>query len=165
VIRRRAGSAFAGFRDVDTYSYASKSLSVTSQDTTPRGIAFSSDGTKLYIMGGTNDTVYQYTLSTPWDISTGSYASKSLSVTSQDSDPRELAFSPDGIKLYVMGGTNDTVYQYTLSTPWDISTGSYASKSMSVSSQDTTPSGLAFSPDGNKLYITGIVNDTVYQYE
>jgi DNA-binding beta-propeller fold protein YncE len=150
--------------DISTGSYASKSMSVTSQETSPRGLAFSSDGTKCYVVGTTNDTVYQYTLSTAWDISTGSYASKSMSVTSQETTPQGLAFSSDGTKCYVIGSTSDTIYQYTLSTAWDISTGSYASKSMSVSSQETSPVGLSFSLDGTKCYVVGTTNDTVYQY-
>jgi DNA-binding beta-propeller fold protein YncE len=150
--------------DISTGSYASKSLSVASEETNPLGLAFSSDGTKAYVVGSTNDTIYQYTLSTAWDISTGSYASKSLSVTSEETNPMALSFSSDGTKAYVVGTTNDTIYQYTLSTAWDISTGSYASKSLSVAAQETGPFSLAFSSDGTKAYIAGAVNSTIYQY-
>jgi sugar lactone lactonase YvrE len=151
--------------DVSTGSYASKSLSVSTQSTTPSGLAFSADGTKAYVLEPvTSDTIYQYTLSTAWDISTGSYASKSLSVASQEGNPNAVAFSSDGTKAYIVGSTNDTIYQYTLSTAWDISTGSYASKSLSVTSQETEPLGLAFSSDGTKAYVVGSTNDTIYQY-
>ena len=150
--------------EIHTGYYASKSLYVAAQEGNPLGIAFSSDGTKAYIVGLANDTIYQYTLSVAWDISTGSYASKSLSVTAQDSFPAGVAFSSDGTKAYVLGNTNDTIYQYTLSTAWDISTGSYASKSLSVTAQETTPFGIAFSSDGTKAYIVGSTNDTIYQY-
>ena len=145
-------------------SYASKSMSVGGEDTVPLGVAFSSDGTKCYITGDTNNTVYQYTLSTAWDISTGSYASKSMSTSGETTNPCGITFSSDGTKCYVMCGNNDTVYQYTLGTAWDISTGSYASKSMSVTSQETAPFGLAFSSDGTKCYVCGDTNSTVYQY-
>jgi DNA-binding beta-propeller fold protein YncE len=150
--------------DISTGSYASKSMSTASQENQPQGVAFSSDGTKCYVTGRASDTVWQYTLSTAWDISTGSYASKSMSVASQDNDPRDLAFSSDGTKCYVVGITNDNVYQYTLSTAWDISTGSYASKSMSVASQDDQAFGLSFNAIGTRLLIVGNTNDTVYQY-
>ena len=150
--------------DISTGSYAAKSMSVSSQDTVFSGLAFSSDGTKAYVIGYTNSTVYQYTLSTAWDISTGSYATKSMSVNSEETTPYALAFSSDGTKAYVIGRANETVYQYTLSTAWDISTGSYAAKSMSVSSQEANPTGLAFSSDGTKAYVIGTTNDTVYQY-
>ncbi|PIP46425.1 MAG: hypothetical protein COX15_00695, partial [Candidatus Colwellbacteria bacterium CG23_combo_of_CG06-09_8_20_14_all_42_19] len=150
--------------DVSTASYASKSYNVSAQDGNPKGLTFSSDGTKMYVVGWSNDTVYQYTLSTAWDVSTASYASKSYSVTTQEPDPMCLTFSSDGTKMYVVGYTNDTTYQYTLSTAWDVSTASYASKSYSVAAQDNYPYGLTFSSDGTKMYIMGYNNDTVYQY-
>lgn len=48
--------------DVSTASYASKSFSVASQDDAPTAVAFNNDGTKMYICGATNDTIYQYSL-------------------------------------------------------------------------------------------------------
>ena len=150
--------------DISTGSYASKSLSVTAQETNPQTIAFSSDGTKAYTVGSTNNDIYQYTLTTAWDISTGSYASKLLDVGAQDVNPEGLAFSSDGTKAYVLGSTGDAIYQYTLTTAWDISTGSYASKSLSVAAQDSTPRDLGFSSDGTKAYIVGSTSNTIYQY-
>ena len=150
--------------NVSTATYASLSKSVNAQDTFPTYLAFSSDGTKMFISGNTNDTVYQYTLSTPWNVSTATYDSLSKSVNAQGTNPRGLAFSPDGTKMYTTDNGTDTVYQYTLSTPWNVSTATYASLSKSVNAQDTSPWGLAFSPDGTKMYILGYTNKTVYQY-
>jgi hypothetical protein len=150
--------------DVSTASYASKSFSVATQETVPRGIRFKSDGTKMYIVGSTADTVFQYSLSTAWDVSTASYDSVSLSVASEDTSPAGLYFSGDGTQLYIVGATNNSVYQYTLSTAWDLSTGSYASKSLSVASQDTNPSGVVINTDGTKLFVVGFSSDNVYQY-
>jgi hypothetical protein len=149
--------------DISTAQYDSKSLDVSTEAFNPWGLAFSSDGTKAYVVGTTDDTIYQYTLSTAWDISTGSYASKSLSVASEDGSPISLFFSSDGTKAYILGFSNDTIYQYTLSTAWDISTGSYASKSFDVSSQTTLPYSLYFSPDGTKAYV-GNSTSIIYQY-
>ena len=47
-------------RNMETLTYDSVSFSVGAQDATPTDIAFNSDGTKLYILGNTNDSVYQY---------------------------------------------------------------------------------------------------------
>jgi len=44
--------------DFSFASYDSKSFNVNSQESTPRGIAFKSDGTKMYVTGSVNDTVY-----------------------------------------------------------------------------------------------------------
>jgi hypothetical protein len=125
---------------------------------------FKPDGTKMYVVGSQNDNVYQYSLSTAWDVSTASYDSVSFSVASQETGPESVTFSPDGTKMYVGGTANDTVYQYTLSTGWDLSTASYASKSLSVSSQDATLTGFCFNSDGTKLFASGTVSDSIYQY-
>ena len=150
--------------DLSTASYASKSFSTSTQETNVGGLSFKSDGTKMYIVGTGNDTVYQYSLSTAWDVSTASYDSTSVSVSSQDTTPSALNFSPDGTKMYVVGDTNNTVFQYTLSTAWDVSTASYASKSLSVASEETAPTGMAFNSDGTKVFICGRSSDAVQQY-
>jgi len=150
--------------DISTASYDSKSFSVTAQETGPNGLFFKSDGTKFYIVGIVNDTVYQYSCSTAWDVSTASYDSKSFSVGTQDATPNGLFFKDDGTKFYIVGPTTDAVYQYSCSTAWDISTASYDSKSFSVGTQDTNPNGLFFKPDGTKFYIVGSANDSVFSY-
>lgn len=150
--------------DVNTASYASKSANIAGQETGPNGLFFKHDGTSMYIVGNVNQAVYQYTLSTAWDASTASYASKSASVSSEDIFPTAVFFKEDGLKMYVLGNTNSTIYQYTLSTAWDVSTASYASKSFSVSSQENNVEGLFFKVDGSLVYIVGRTSDTVYQY-
>ena len=157
-------SLSTGF-DVSTASYDSVSFSVSSQDSQVNGLAFNNDGTKMYIVGHVSDTVYQYTLSTGFDLSTASYASVSFSVSSQDSRPVAVAFNTDGTKMYVVGYFNDKVYQYTLSTGFDLSTASYSNVSFSVSSQDVTPTGLAFNTDGTKMFVVGFEAKSVFQYK
>jgi sugar lactone lactonase YvrE len=150
--------------DVYTASYAGKSVSVGSQETLPYGLSFSSDGTAMFVVGRAADSVFQYTLSTAWDVSTASYASKSFSVVGQEINTSGLFFRPDGLAMYIVGSSSDTVFQYTLSTAWDVSTASYASKSFLVSGQDTSPLGLFFKSDGLAMYVVGSTNDTIYQY-
>jgi len=140
----------------------SQSFDVSQQDTGSEGLAFKPDGSQLYVIGNTTDKVYQYSLSTAFDISTASLV-QSFDVSSQDSGPQGLALKPDGSELYVIGNTNDKVYQYGLSTAFDISTASF-SQSLDVSPQDTLPEGLAFKPDGSELYVVGRSNVNVYQY-
>jgi len=150
--------------DVSTASYTSKSLSVSSQDTAPNGMGFKDDGTIMYVAGGVSDTIYQYTLSTAWDISTTSYASKSFSVSSLDGNAKQMYLSPTGDKLWFMGLSTDTVYELDLSTGFDISTAAYNSVSFSITSQDSSPTGVFFKFDGSKMYALGIATDTIYQY-
>lgn len=151
--------------DISTASYDNVNFSTFSQATLPVGIEFKSDGTKMYIIDvlGTQ-RVYQYSLSTAWDLSTTSYDSVSFSTSSQDATPLDLTFNSDGTKMYMIGNTTDTMYQYSLSTAWDLSTASYDNVSFSVASQETSPRDVFFKPDGTKFYIVGDINDTVYQY-
>ena len=152
--------------DLSTASYASKNFSVSSQDDLPQGIFVKPDGTAAYIAGGFNGTVYQYALSTAWDASSGSYANKSFSIVSQDNNVQDLYFNDAGTKMFVVGGQNDKVYQYSLSTAWDVSTASYDSVDFSFTSQITAgnPMGLTFKSDGAKMYTCDYNSATVYQY-
>jgi len=151
-----------------TYNYQANSVyssfSTGSQEANSHGLFFKSDGTKFYIIGVTNRTVYQYSCATAWDISTASYDSKSFSVNAQDTDPRGLFFKSDGTKFYIVGIISDTVYQYSCSTAWDVSTASYDSISFSIATQDANSQGLFFKDDGTKFYMIGNVTDAIYQY-
>jgi hypothetical protein len=150
--------------EIDTASYDSVSFSVATQDTNPHGIAFNISGTKMYILGYGNDTVFQYSLSSAFDLSSASYDSVSFSVASQETQPQGIAFNSDGTKMYIVGFINDTVFQYSLSSSFDLSSASYDSVSFSVAGQDISPSGLCFNSDGSEMYVVGTTSDTIYQY-
>lgn len=149
--------------DLAGASYDSVSFSVAAQDGFPYSIRFNSNGTKMFVFGST-ESVYQYSLSTGFDISTASYDSVSFSVTSQDADPVDIVFNADGTKMYMVGYQTDRVYQYNLSTAFDLSTASYDSVNFSVGTQDANPRAIAFNGDGSKLYVAGVTSDAVYQY-
>ena len=150
--------------DVSTSSYNSVSANVQSQDSFPEGLAFNNDGTKMYMIGNNTNSVFQYSLSTAFDLSTASYDTVSFNITSQDTDPRNISFNSDGTKMYMVGSFNDSIYQYSLSTAFDISTASYDNSSLSLTSQDSDPHALAFNNDGTKMYMIGIGSDTIHQY-
>lgn len=105
-------------------------------------------------------------ITTGFDISNGSWdgAEFNLNVSGQDTGTMEITFNNNGEKLYMIGESSDSVYQYTLTTAFDLSTASYDSVSLSVGSQDSLPTGLIFSNDGKKMFICGATNNTVYQY-
>jgi 6-phosphogluconolactonase (cycloisomerase 2 family) len=147
-----------------TTSGSPATFSVSSQEATPNGFYFKNDGLQFYVVGASNDTVYQYSCSTAWDISTASYASKSFSVASQETDPRGIYFKSDGKKMYVFGNTSDTIFEYDLGTAWDVSTTVYNSVSASIAGQETTPNDLAFTNDGYKLFVIGSTGDDVNEY-
>ena len=151
--------------DMSTASYDSVSFSISSQGLYPHDVMFKSDGTSMYVYASDVESVFQYTLSTAWDLSTASYASKSYAfANAEDTSPEGMDISADGTKFYMVGRTTDSIYQYTLSTADDISTVSYDSVSFSISSQDTDPYNIVFGNSGEKLYVVGNTNDSIYQY-
>jgi hypothetical protein len=147
--------------DVSTASY-SQNFSIATEETAPEGISFNTDGTKMFIVGRVGDAVYEYALSTGFDVSTASFTA-SFSVASQDINPHGIAFNTDGTKMFVAGVSGADVNEYTLSTGFDVSTASFVD-SFSVSAQDGSPYGVAFNTNGTKMFIVGIGTDSVYQY-
>ena len=144
-------------------TYTGNFKNFSAQAATSYGAAYSTDGTKAYVMMAQGDTVYQYNLSTTWDISTATYASLSKYIGSDETEPSAVVFSFDGTKMYITGQQNDYARQYNLGTAWNVSTASLAA-SFYFGSQDLSPRGLAFSTDGTKMYFVGAYANSVFQY-
>lgn len=141
------------------------SFSVGSQESSPRGMFISPDGTRVFIVGSSSDKVYSYTLSTAWSLSTASYDSVLFDVSSEEAVSQDLIFNPLGEKLFIIGSVSDSVHQYSLTEPYDISTAVYDDISFSFATQESTPNGLFINPDGNKLYIVGSGSSKVFEYD
>lgn len=141
------------WNDISTASYDSKTYTGV-QNTNLRGSFFRDDGIKLYTIGLATDTVYQHTLSVAWDVSTASYDTKLKSVSAESSVPQSVWFSPDGVNMYVNKTAAPSaafVFQYTLSTAWDVSTASYTGNSYLTNLASFND--FSFSPDGTKLIL------------
>jgi VCBS repeat-containing protein len=151
--------------DITTASQ-STTYDVSSHTTSPRGLRFNSDGTKLYLNSdeSSNKKVYEFSLSTAYDISSLPTPSSTV-ISGQDGNPRGIAFNTDGSKMFLLGDENDTVYEYSLSTPFDTTTISYTNRSLDVSSKEVTPRGLSFNSTGTKLFITGQNSDDILEYD
>jgi len=147
--------------DVSSASFVD-SFSIASEDGMPSGVAFSKSGKKMFMVGNDNDSVFEYTLATAWDVSSASSVD-SFSVASEGSSPSDLIFSKSGKKMFVTDNNGDEVNEYTLSTAWDVSSASFAN-SFSVASQENFPSGIAFSKSGEKMFILGANGDDVNEY-
>jgi hypothetical protein len=132
----------------------------------PQCIFFKVDGTQMYMAGVPIGQVYiyQYTLSTPWDVSTASYTSSSpyLSALGGSANPIALNFKPDGTVFYISNSSDTYIYEYSLSSAWDITTATYTNKRFQTSGQTYGPQGLSFKTDGSKMYIGG--GSVTYQY-
>ncbi|MGR3218458.1 MAG: hypothetical protein ACUZ8H_01390 [Candidatus Anammoxibacter sp.] len=150
--------------DINTAVYANKSKDVSAQVDAPTAIHFKDDGLSMFVCDSVSDTVYQYTLTTAWDVSTATFASKTLDVSSEAIDANGMFFSDAGTECYALDSITKKVFQYTLATAWDLNTGSYSGKSFFVGNQDELPTGIFFGDSGAEMYMVGNFTDFVYQY-
>ena len=119
----------------------------------------SPDGLNWYIFHKGDLRVKSYTNTVPWGVSTVSYDDY-LDVSSQISSSDTiyaLRISEDGYWLYIIAG--DNIYQYTLSTAFDISSASYdGSISRDAPVDGPNPNNLKiqwldFRRDGKKVLV------------
>ena len=150
--------------DISTATYSNNSLSISAQETSVDDLAFNSDGSKLFVLGSSSDSVLQYSLASNYSLASASYDAVSFSVSAQTNSPAGLFFSPNGDKLFVTSINPDSVFQYSLSSSFDLSTASYDSVSFSIASQTNSNQKVRFKSDGSKMYISDSATDTIYQY-
>ena len=142
------------------------SFSVSGKETSPQGLAFSTDGTKMFIVGMEEVDVTEYTLGTAWDVSTATFVDdKSVDQGTNYDKPRAIDFSSDGTKMRILWSDKDVVGEYTCTAGFDVSTCSYtSSEPMDISSQEADPEDIAFNTDGTKMFIVGKTGEDVYEY-
>ena len=121
------------------------------------GIQFKPDGSKMFVIGtdgGWTNTVFQYSLSTPWLVSTATY--DSLSVPMYYTCDKNMFITPDGLHM-IIARNDGTLFNFTMANAWDLTgfTGNpYTTFNTGATSQwgegDYT---FAFNEACNKLYI------------
>jgi len=119
--------------------------------TTTNDLSFSEDGSKLYTIGSGNDRIYQYNLSTNWNLASASLYG-SYSVSAIDSNPRGLCLSLDGLYAYFLGRTNNRIYRLELSTANDITTASYSSNFIALGTSTGLEVSVRLRPGGSYIY-------------
>ena len=149
---------------LSTISAVQVTESISSENIVPNGIAFNNNGSKIYLVGSSPVAIYEYNLTTPFDLSTISAVQVTKPVFSEDGNPRGIAFDSNGTKIFMVGGGNDSIYEYNLTTPFDLSTLSAVQVTESIASEDTEPEGIAFNNNGTKIYMIGAVNDSFNEY-
>jgi len=140
----------------DTKTFTSQVPVNNGQDITLNG-----NGTKLYI-ASLDHKIYQYSLSTAYDITTATYDSVSLDVATYSTNPADLTFNSDGTRLYICAFGPDTVAEYALTSAYDLSTASYNNVNFDLTGQTNGPQGLFIKPDSTKMYVNS--STVVYQY-
>ena len=124
------------------------------------GIHFNDDGTKMFVSyhddhHDTYNHISEYNLTTPFDVSTSSYAGDDERCTLNTGDTTfgpvdrvfDLEFSNDGMKVFVARGglgndaNDDRVFGFDLTSPYDISTCSFGTNQTSNLDSDALQNG------------------------
>ena len=149
--------------DLSTAAYTGNSGSVLTEITALSLLsAFEvvDNGTKLFAGSATTDTVYAYTMSTPYDISTLAYTGDSYSYSSPVTYVGDQSTTIDGKFMYLIDVSNDNLDLLEFGTPFDVTTLSTSASNFSMTSYSLgTPTSIAVV--NNTLFLMGTSGGSV----
>ena len=140
------------------------SFDVSTRDTTPRGLAFNNDGTKMFVVGDNGNDINEYTLSVGFDLTSTVTHVGSFDISCQEATPQYIKFNNDGTKMFVVGDNGNEINSYTLSVGFDLTSTVTHVGSFDISSQATNPQGIAFNITGTKMFVVSNDGDDINEY-
>ena len=119
----------------------------------PTGVSFNPNGTRMYVTGTSGNRIMQYTLTTPFDISTSTLLEGSIcNFSAVAADGLNINFNSDGTKVFLADTSSgvEDIEIFSLTTAYDVSTCvSEGNKDLGI----TELRDIEFSNDGYKLFI------------
>jgi len=107
--------------NVNTASYLTEK-NITSFESAATGLYFNSNGTSMFIGGGTNDRVREFRLSTAWNVNTATIYSNSAGFTAFSPAMQGITFANNGSMLYIVDSTYDLIHQLPMTEAWSVNT-------------------------------------------
>ena len=149
--------------------YLDNIFGLGSADPGIRGIEFNGDGTKMYLIGFSDDNIQQFSLSTPYEIGDAYDASAYDGAYSVGGDgidnPYNMRWNDDGSKFFVVDYNLDSVIEYSVSNAYDVTTGTITEgTNFSVNSYENNPYDVAFNADGTKMFVIGNGSDKIHEW-
>ena len=140
------------------FSSSYTSITWIVQNNNPVGVRFTPDWNYFYTCR--NKNVHKVKVNTAWDIKTYTSTWSSSVTLSEPPNVYNVAISPTWLKMFTWWDGDGKIYQYNLSTAWDITTATYSWKSLSITWRGT------FSVTENWDIFQTPTNSTgnVYQY-
>lgn len=124
---------------------------------------FSPDGRFLYVDDRVQEAIYQFRLSSTWDVESASLQ-RVLDISSQQNAVRGIQFSPGGKRMFLNDTGRNEILEYFLSDAYNIGSASF-SGAYSVSSETTSGEGFSIRHDDSSMfYVTSTSEERVYQY-
>jgi hypothetical protein len=140
-------------------------IAASSGESSPYCVGWDPDGTRLFIFGSVLKTIKKYDIGgAPYNMGSATLSTDQLNLTTPffDSFPICFRFKPDGTKLFVLGNTNPRVGEYTMSTPWNLSTATQTR--VYVLGKQSSPQGMHIRDNGKLLTIVS-GNKQIMQYD
>ncbi len=127
-----------------------------------RGSLFIAPNGLFYLIGDLGDTVKLYEGVTAWDLANFTETSN-ISITELSGlGIIGVTANPDASKVFISNTINDEVFEFSLSTPRDLSTRTLLGSFIPVATHN--PFGVVFGNGGLNFYVT-TNNDVVTQYD
>jgi CSLREA domain-containing protein len=139
----------------------------------PYGVTVSPDGRHVYVADAGDSAIAAYTVKPDYTLGYSyTYPSSALSVSEQFATPYQVLVSPDGQNVYVTGYSGDSIAIYAR----DADTGALTHIDTVKNGEDygclfppcsthvaglDGAYGMAISPDGKYMYVSGVVDDAV----
>ena len=132
------------------------------------GFHIKSDGLSAILMtttgAGANEVIKDYSLSPAWDITTLSLGNTTNISGSTGGNAWGVYVKDDGTKAFVSASVSSTVFEYNLSTPWDVSSISFVQSNTAF--QGVGARGVYLSTTGDKIYVSSAdTDDYVKEYD
>ena len=137
----------------------------------PVSFRFNPDGTKCYVLDGTDDKIYQWSLAVPYVLGRGStvmtYDGVSSSLTSSDPALKGFDFTPDGKGIFTCGNSTDTIGHFTLSVPYDVTSTLTFVAAIDTTSFESDPLDVRVvnTLNGYKLHFLGAGSDKIFEMD
>ena len=133
----------------------------------PMAIAFNPSGTKMFVVGMSQNKIFEFDLTTGFDVSTATKNSNECSFIGLGDDVVDINFNSDGTKLFLVdqhqGGNDETIEEFDLSTAYDVSSCTHVEEHFKGDFVGSV--GIEFDSSGTKLFIYHTAGtDSIKQY-
>ena len=143
-------------------STAGSSTTTLTTETVTTSARIYNGGTDLFFTQETG-TITHWTMSTPWDLSTLVDTGDSFVTGISMSSGGSIAFRGDGRKLLLVASQGAVFQEYSLDTPWDITSLRLV---RSIDSPVNSTSEMVTNPQGDKMFtMASSSNQNLYEYD
>jgi hypothetical protein len=136
-------------------------------DTNILDIRFTSNGSFLYTLGNASDSIREYYMAIPWEVSTANSTGANTFIGQVAPAGLSIDFNDDYSSFFVMDQTaanSVSIHTANLITGTIPQINTAAWEFLYVGDRDTNPKSFSFNANGKYLYFTGNTTGNIHQY-